>query len=259
MSSKNLFWSLINIGLIVVIIFGVKVFFVGGFKVDTSRLITVSGEGKLTVVPDIARAAFSVVSEGKDPKNLENDNAAKVNGAIDFVKKLGIDDKDVKTSNYNLYPVYDYGVISPLDSKRNPFIVGYRLTQTVEVKIRDLAKIGDVLGGLPGLGVNEINFYGFDVDEPEKYLTEAREKAFDQAHEKAKTMAALNNVRLKRVVTFSEGGSGIPRVFIAGLEDYGKGGAGPVPAPAPEIEPGSQEITVNVSVTYELGGGFFKF
>ena len=247
LSSKNLFWSLVNIVLIIAVILGAKFSLQSWTKVDQSRLITVSAEGKVTVTPDIGRISFSVVSEGKDPKTIQAENTAKMNKAIAFIKSEGVDAKDIKTSNYNLFPVYDYNVI-PFGGNRTPFIVGYRITQTVDVKVRDLAKMGDILGALPDFGINEINTVGFEVDEPERYLNEAREEAFDKAYEKAKTMAELNGTRIKRVVTFSEGGGGIPRYYA--LEAAGKGGAPDVPAP--QIEPGSQEVIVTVNVTYEI-------
>lgn len=245
--NKNIFWSLINVALVILLIIGVKFAFGAWTKVDQSRLITVSGEGKVTVTPDIAHLSFSVVSEGKDPKVLQTDNSGKINQAVEFIKSPSIEDKDIKTSNYSLYPIYDYEAV-PQYRKGTPFITGYRLTQTVSLKIRDLIKLNDVLVKLPEFGINEISSVSFDVDEPDQYLNQARQEAFDKAHEKAAIMAKFNGVRLKRVVNFSEGFGG-PIYFRA--EAFGKGGdAAGVPAPA--IEPGSQDITVNVTVTYEI-------
>lgn len=250
LASKNLFWSLVNIAIVVAIIFGLKYFFTGGFSVDQQRLITVSAEGEVTVVPDIARISFSVVTEGKDPGAVQDENVKMMNKGIEFVKQQGIDPKDIKTSGFNLYPIYDYSVILSSGGKRSPFIQGYRMTQTASVKVRDFGKISSILGTLPGLGINQIDGVSFDVDEPDTYLNQAREEAFEKAREKAEAMAKMNGTRIRRVVSFSEGGGGFPRFLAA--EAFGKGGADGVPASAPTIEPGSQEVNVTVSVTYEI-------
>ncbi len=250
LASKNLFWSLVNVAIVVAVVFGLKYFFTGGFSVDQQRLIMVSAEGEISVVPDIARISFSVLTEGKDPKAVQEENVQKMNRGIEFVKQQGIDSEDIKTSGFNLYPIYDYNVIISNGGKRSPFIQGYRMTQTATVKVRDFGKISDILGTLPGLGINQIDGVSFDVDEPDTYLNQAREEAFDKAYEKASAMAKMNGVRIRRVVSFSEGGGAYPR-FLA-VEAFGKGGTDSVPAPAPTIEPGSQEVTVNVSVTYEI-------
>src|SRR4030042_2540396 len=91
-----------------------------------ARTVSVSAEGKVTVSPDIAKLSFSVVSEGKNPETLAESNNKKMNAAIDFVKSKGIEEKDVKTTDYNLSPRYAYD-----EDTRRSFISGYTLTQTV--------------------------------------------------------------------------------------------------------------------------------
>jgi len=245
LSSKNLFWSLVNLTLILVIIFGVKGLVYKSFY-KTDRTITVSAEGKVAVSPDIASVSFSVVSQGKDPELVQGENTEKMNTTIDFIKSQGIETKDIKTVNYNLAPQYDYGTKNfPV---LRPEIVGYTLTQTVLVKIRDLSKVAPILGGLPGQGINQIESVSFDIDDPDRYLNEARREAFLKARAKAEVMAEQNGVRIRRVVTFSENQGGPIPYFERSL---GVGGA-PDVLPAPQIEPGTQEVTVQVSVTYEI-------
>ncbi len=213
-------------------------------SLPANRTITVSAEGKSTISPDLARLSFAVISEGKDPEILQSDNAKKMSASIDFVKSEGIDAKDIQTTNYNLQPRYEYD-----EKKRTSFISGYTLSQTVNVKIRDFTKISPILGKLPSLGINQINGVNFEVENPDKYLNVAREEAFQKAFAKAAAMARQNKVKIGRVITFSEGyGGGIyyPRAMEAVA--YGKGGGDIVPP----IEPGSEDISVNVSVTYEL-------
>jgi len=248
-SVKVWFWVFLNTALVVVILFGItagKALYRYGASLLPSRTISVSAEGKTVVSPDIASVSFTVVSQGADPEKLAVENTEKMNAAIDYVKSEGIADKDIKTANYDLSPRYEYD-----EDRRTSFITGYTLTQTIFIKIRDFDEIGKILGKLPDLGINQINGLTFDIENPDVYLNEAREQAFDKARAKAKTMAKQNHTRLGRVVTFSEGYGGYPRPYLA-MSALGKGGVAEDTAAPPQIEPGSQEVTVNVSVTYEI-------
>jgi uncharacterized protein YggE len=249
LASRCLFWSLLNLILVVLLVFGVRAMVLGSTLLPIQRTVSVSAEGKVSVAPDIATVVFSVVSEGKDPKVVQGENTEKMNTAIAFVKSQGVEEKDIKTSGYNLYPQYDYGNGKIFPAKA-PTIVGYSLTQTVTVKVRDLEKVGDILGGLPGAGVNQIQGTSFDIDDPDAYLAEARAQAFEKARQKARAMAAANGARIGRVVTFNESTGGWPIYFSkAELAADGRGGAS---MPAPAVEPGSQDVMVSVSVIYEV-------
>jgi len=213
----------------------------------TARTITISAEGKVVAKPDIAKFSFSVVSEGEDPQKIAEENNIKINKAIDFVKAQNIDEKDIKTTQYNLSPRYEYDKIA-----RKSYISGYTLTQTVSVKIRDFNIIGKVINGLPELGINQMDAISFDIDEPEKYLAEARNEAFKKAKAKAQEMAFQNGVKLGKVVTFYEYQNS-PLYYNRNY--FGKGESSIIPMSVeslPSIQPGSQEVTVNVSVVYKL-------
>ena len=247
MNKKYLYISL-EVVLVVAALLGlyaIKYLKLNANSLPANRTITVSADGKSSVAPDIARLSFSVISEGPDPANLQADNARKISAAIDFIKSQDIPTKDIQPSNYNLQPRYDYD-----EKKRTSFISGYTLSQNVEVRIRDFEKISPILSRLPSLGINQISGPNFEVEDPDKYLNIAREEAFQKAYAKAAAMARQNKVRLGRVMTFSEnqGGGIYPRFALAELDM--KAGA-PVPPPTP-IEPGTEEISVFVSVTYEL-------
>lgn len=210
-----------------------------------AKAITVSAQGKVTVSPDIAQFSFSVVSQGANPKTLADNNNKQMNAAIDFVKSQGIDEKDIKTTDYNLVPQYNYD-----RNTGKSYIYSYSLTQTVSVKVRALNKVADVLAGLPPLGINQISSITFSIDDPEKFLKDARDQAFDKAKEKAQEMAAENNASLGQVINFSD----FQNQYITPMYDRSSVamGMGAAPSVAPEIQSGSQEVTVNVSVTYEL-------
>ncbi len=213
-------------------------------SLQPARTITISSEGTATVKPDIAMVSFTVVSEGADPVVLQNDNNQKINQAIALVKGFAVDPKDIQTSGYSLSPRYQYNAKTGKSS-----IDGYTLTQTVVVKIRNLDNAGKVLGGLPALGINQISGPNFSVEDPEKYLNDARGEAFAKARVKAVQLARFNGVSLGGVVSFSENqGGGYPMPMYAKAEGMG-GDHGSVP---PQIEQGSEDVRVNVSVTFEI-------
>ncbi|MEK7566084.1 MAG: SIMPL domain-containing protein [Patescibacteria group bacterium] len=209
-----------------------------------SRTINVSAEGKVTVSPDVAKFSFSVVNEGSDPAKIANDNNVKINKAIDFIKSQGIDAKDIKTISYSLDPNYVYD-----EKTRRQYLSGYKLTQSVQVKVRDLNKVAVVLAGLPELGINQIGSISFEVDDQEKFLKEARDKAFDKVKTKAQEMTGKNGVSLGRIINLSEYQNG-PIPYYGAEKSIGMGGG--VASVAPSIQPGTQEITVNVNITYEI-------
>lgn len=247
---KSYFWILIDLLVVAVIIN--LVFFVMptirhyGDSLYPTRTMTVSADGKTTVTPDTAVTSFSVVSRGKNPQDLATNNNEKVSAAIQFVKSQGIEAKDITTTGYNLSPDYQYD-----QQTQRSYITGYTLTQTVTVKIRKIEKVAVVIGGLTPLGVNQIGGVSFTIDEPEKYLTQARADAFAKAQKKAAEIAQESGVRLARIVNVGEYQGGPPPIPYYSM---GMGGAKVAESttPAPTIEPGSQEVTVSVTLTYEL-------
>jgi len=248
--AKGYFWVLLNLvlaGMVVNLVFFVmptiKKY---GDSLYPVGSISVSAEGKAIATPDVAQVSFSVVSRGKNPEELADNNNQKVSAAITFVKSEGIDAKDIKTSGYSLSPDYQYDP----KTERN-FITGYTLTQTVNLKIRDLFKVAKVIGGLTPLGVNQIGGVNFTIDDPEKVMAQAREDAFARAKVKAAKMAEQGGVRLGRIISVGEYGSGPTPYYGAAAGKFGLGGEA-MSVAAPTIEPGTEEIRVQVTITYAL-------
>ncbi len=247
-SAKYCFWVILNVTLVTVAALAiVSTLAVKRYSrsISADQTITVSADGKVTVVPDLATLHFSLLAEGADPVKLQNDNNAKMEGVIAYVKSQGVEPKDIKTTGYNLGPKYTY---NPKTGRSS--IDGYILNQSAEIKIRDFTKISPILAALPSKGINDISGPNFSVDDPDTFLNQAREEAFTKAKEKAKAMAGFAGSRLGRVVTFSDS-SGYPPIFYY-ARDAKEGGLGGGPVPAPAIEPGSQEVSVQISVTYEI-------
>jgi len=220
-----------------------------------ARTITVEGEGKLSVKPDIARISLSVASAGKTVKAVTDDNNKKMNAVIDEMKKLGLKAEDIQTASYNLYPEYDYNrPVVYSDNKiavesTSPKIIGYNLTQTVEVKIRDLTKSDEVIDRSIAVGANQVGSLNFDLDDASQLKKDVRKNAFAKAREKAEEMASAAGVKLGKVVTFSEGFGGDPMPYANFAMKAMDSAEGSV---APSIEPGSKELNINVSVTFEI-------
>jgi len=217
------------------------------------RSFSVSGEGEVVVIPDVAAFTFSVVTEGgTDIASLQSENTEKMNGAIQFVKSNGVDDKDIKTKNYNLTPRYQYfscprlqtGEVEPCPP---PEIVGYTITQGVQVKVRDFTKIGIVLAGVVENGANTVSQLNFTIDDPEQVQAEARTEAIEKAKAKAKSVAKAAGFSVGRLLSVSESGPGFSPVVFREFAALSVSGAA-----APTIEPGSQDVTVKVTLTYEI-------
>ncbi len=246
-SSRSIFWYLLNIALVIAIGLGVVSICAvvrRSNAVVPSRTITISGEGKTTVAPDLATLSFAVISQGSDAAMVQTQNTSKINKAIEFVKAQGIAAEDIKTTGYNLYPRYRYDQI-----RGDSSISGYELTQTVVIKIHDLAKVSAVIGGLPAAGINQISSLQYSLENPEAQRDSARAEAFKHAYEKARAMAKQNGVRLARVISFSESSDNAPYPPIY----YERAlGAAKDSVSTPTIEPGSEEVTIRVSVIYEI-------
>ena len=205
--------------------------------------ITLSASGEAQVAPDTAEIELSVLTEGKTPQEVQRENTQKMNAIIDFIKSNTIQEKDIKTATYSLYPKYEY-------TRGQSSIIGYTLTQSLRVKLHDLAKVGIILEGATSHGANQVGDVRFFVDDPDQFKEVARKEAFEKVRGKAEELSRVTGVTLGRIISFSEsGGDFPPPVFYGKADAYGMGGAA---AAAPELQGGTQDITVTVSVTYRI-------
>jgi uncharacterized protein len=221
------------------------------------RSFSATGEGKVVAIPDVAQFTFSVITEGdKDIAGLQKKNVDLANKAIDFVKGNGVAAKDVKTEGYNLEPRYQYFNCNHPESSVTPCpppeIVGYKITQTVLVKVRDFGKIGNILGGVVVNGANNVSGLSFTVDDPTDLQNQARAEAIAKAKVRAEAVAEAGGFKLGQLLGIDEGYNPYPPMYARAYDAVGMGGAETKSVPAPTIEPGSQEITVNVTLRYEI-------
>ncbi len=202
--------------------------------------IAISAEGKVTALPDIASISVGVMTEKKSVAEAQKENTAKMNAIIAKVKEFGVADEDIKTTNYSIYPQYDW-----IDNRQVER--GFQVTQNVGVKVRDLSKIGDVLAAVGELGANQVGGVTFDIDEPEELRQQARLKGLEAAKSKAQALADAAGVKLGKVVGFSESeGYSAPVYYRDAAMGLGGGASNPT------VESGSQDVVVNVTVLYEI-------
>lgn len=224
----------------------------------TYRSFSVSGEGKVVAIPDVAEFTFSVLTQGgKDLGALQTENTVKVNRAIGVLKGAGISDEDIKTQQYSVEPRYKYFDCRPdyysseARSCPPPEIAGYTVQQTVGVKARDFSKVGELLTQVVVSGANSVSQLNFTMDDPTELQNQARAEAIAKAKAKAKSIAKAGRFDVGRLLSIDEGG---PIPFYAKTLAYGMGGdmEAASAAPTPSIQPGSQEIIVNVTLRYEI-------
>lgn len=216
--------------------------------------VSLQGEGRVSAKPDVAKLTATILTDNASLIEAQKENSQRSNAVIGFLKKGGIAERDIKTTGYNIFPQYSYprpcvpGFLCPLKKEDDrPRIVGYQVRNTLEITIRDTGRAGEILSGIVTAGANEVSNLQFTTDDPEELKNEARKIAVDDARAKAERLAVNLGKRVGKIVGFNESGSFPPPIFF-GAEAFGKGGDVSVP----EIQPGQNEIMVNVTVTYEF-------
>lgn len=212
-------------------------------KAEVRDTIFIDGEGVVIGVPDVAQVSIGMMTEAEDVVRAQTENTSKMNTLIDKIKGFNIEAKDIQTTNYSIFPRYDWP-----DGRQ--VLRGYQVSQTARIKIRNLDKIGAILKAAGESGANQISGISFTIDDPEVLRQQAREEALQNAFTKAQALAKQAGVKLGKVISFSEYSPSEPYPYKAGYEALGMGGGAPIPSPT--IESGSLEIKVNVSVGYEI-------
>lgn len=227
------------------------------------RTLPITSEGRVSVRPDLGQVTLSLTSEGKDPKSIEGKNAEKVNSIIAFLKNEGVKSEDIKTSEFSLQPKY----YSPWDYPRipcpvfdaegnkifpcppiNQIVVGYTITQSLAIKLRTFEKVGTLLSGAIERGATQVNSLVFSVDDPDQYKKEARAIAIRKAKDQAKELADAGGFKVGKVLSIQEGYSYFPQPYRL-TESTGA----PSPEKAtPQIEPGSQDVFVTLTVLFQI-------
>lgn len=239
------FFKLIGVFLAIITIFIISqlVYQFKALPQNYPQQISVTGEGKAYSKPDIAMINLGMHSEALKSQDAVDKNNTIMNNVINSVKDLGIEEKDIKTTSYNLSPLYIY-------TEKGRTFKGYSLDQQLQVKIRNFEKVSDVLDKASSLGANTIGDLQFTVDNPETAKSEARAKAIENAKEKAVSIFTQSGLQMGNLINVYEGGFGGCGLGCA-KPTYGLGGAmDKIASVAPEIQPGQTEISTTVTLTY---------
>ncbi|HWI87512.1 MAG TPA: SIMPL domain-containing protein [Sphingomonas sp.] len=202
--------------------------------------LDISATGTSTRKPDVATISAGVVTQAPKAGEAMRANAAAMAATIAALRRAGVADRDIQTQSINLQPHYRYGNNVP------PVLTGYQANNRVSVRFRDLGGSGAVLDALVAAGANQIDGPTLSVDHPETALDEARAKALAIAKARAELYAKAAGLTVRRIVRISESEGGVqpPRPMMMAMRAKAED--------ATQIEAGEQELTVTLSVAFEL-------
>ena len=199
----------------------------------------VSATGSVKVAPDSAVINFGIDESGQNLKQVQDSVNKKSQGLISEVKKLGIDEKDIKTISYNVYPESDY-------QSQTTKIIGYRVSINYQVNVMDFDKVNDLLTIVTQNGANMIGGVSFELSEKlkDEKLQEARVEASQKAKSNAQGLAKASGITLGKIINIVESqNEDYPRPYMMDKE---------IAITQPEIKAGETEIAVNITLSYEI-------
>lgn len=249
-SSIKLVAVVLSIFLLVLTIKELKSYNLVGAGVPAVNTINVSGKGEAFALPDIATFSFTIMDESLVVKTAQDAVTKNMNDILAYFKKAGVDDKDITTTSYDIYPRYEYYNQSsyPNYNGGKQVLAGYDVSETVSVKVRKIADAGGMLTALGELGATNISGLAFTVDKEDTVTALARTKAIQDAQSKAQELAKELGVRLVRIVNYSESGN-MPMYYgmATGVAMKSDASAAPVP-----VATGQNKFMSNISITYEI-------
>ena len=224
----------------------------------TPATITVSGTGKSSASPDVAQFSFTVSHDAKTMSDAQSAVTTQANALVAQLKQAGVAPKDIQTSDFSAYPKYENrAVASPAiicannycpPPVSNQVIVGYTVSTTYSIKVRDLTQAGAIATLITSANVSSVSGPNFTLDDPKSLQNQARDLAIADAKDQAHILAKQLGVRLVRITDFQENGGGNPVPMYATAMKSDMAGS----APAPDLEAGQTTANVNVSITYQI-------
>ena len=205
-------------------------------------LLSVSAQAEARQVPDVATLSTGVVTQASDANAAMRANAMQMDKVMAAIKAAGIADRDIRTSGISLNPQYKYV------ENHSPAITGYQASNTVDIKVRDISRLGKVLDALVASGANQVNGPSFEIDQPEPVYDQARRDALEKAQARAQMYAKALGLKVRRIISIDEGGGYRP----------------PMPMPMmamaraktesdTAVAPGETTLSANLNVVFELG------
>jgi uncharacterized protein len=210
---------------------------------STQQGISVSGEGKATGQPDIAVLSLGISTIKPTVAEARDQAATTMQALIDSVKGNGVAEKDIQSTQLSIYPEYDYSIVS------SQKLIGYRVTNTVTVKVRDINKTSDVLDGAVAAGgdLTQVQGIAFTIDNPDTLRDQAREDAVKDAKARAQRLADTAGVKLGDPISITESSVSPP----VPMRDALLGGAAEANTATP-IQPGELDIDLTVQVVFAI-------
>jgi len=245
-----MFKSTYVVGVIALLLVGVIAFSAYQFARSFSGMyqqtyFRVSGESKRFVKPDRVTVTFSSTIEGKDVRDIQRRSSEAVDKATAAILALGVEEKELTTSNYNITPKYDY------TSGKN-VIDGYASTISLNVKTKLITKVADIIDAATKNGINNVSGLSFYLEDSEKVKQELKLEAIENAKAKANELASKSGLRLGTLKNVEEGGNYYPM--------YSNSGASPLAMEKTvtsdstinlNVQPGESEMNVNITLVYE--------
>lgn len=216
-------------------------FFINSVTTNKTDVFTVTGEGKVDTKPDIAFVNVGVSVTAPTVKSAQDQMNNKINQVTSAVKNLGIENKDIKTANYNIYPNTDY-------QNGTQKITGFTASTNLSIKIKNIDLVNQVIDVSTASGANQVGGVTFEIEEKVKVENEARSKAVQNAKEKAQQSAKIAGFSLGKIINYSEDFGNFPRPLNVSIKTMEVVDGTPQTA----VEPGSSEVIVVVSLSYQI-------
>jgi hypothetical protein len=211
---------------------------------DTVRSISVNGVGRVKAEPDVADISLGVTKQGEDATSASQEAATTMDAVIQALLAAGVAEEDIQTSSISLNPIYDW-------DNNPPTIEGWEASNLVNVTVRDITAVGDVVDAATAAGATNVNGITFRVDDPTAAEADARSAAVADARAKADQLAADAGVTIVGVISISESGAQPPMPLYYQSDTMAMGAASAEMAKTPVL-PGQVELSITVFVQYEI-------
>lgn len=208
-----------------------------------ARTITVTGSGEVILVPDLAYINVGIHTEAEDVTSAVNSNNSQARAIKEAMVSMGVEEKDIQTSNFNVYSMNRY------DDMGNIAGTNYAVDNTLYIIVRDMPRLSEILDAALGAGANQIYGISFDIANRADAMAQARDLAIKDAEEKALSIANTAGVQLGQVLNISVKNNS----YVQTLAGYGMGGGMMDQAASVPVSAGQIVVTANADVVYEFG------
>jgi uncharacterized protein YggE len=216
----------------------------------SQNTITVSGNGEATAIPDSAQFSVGVTHEAENVADAQQQSTEAINEIISYLENQGVAEEDIKTTSYNISPRYEFmqNDSIPRRPEGERRLVGYEVSQRVQVTVTDIGNAGDLLSGVGERGADDVSGLSFVVEDREALQQEAEIAAIENTREKAQRLADSLGVSLQRVVNYNRSGGFSPQYQRLEMSDTAAASGGA----SPQIPAGESRIDQQVEITYEI-------